>query len=64
MYDRITGGHCQYGPRNGFDGGELASPAAVDALRKLQESKTKIVRDAASIALKKAEGKELSRRLH
>jgi len=44
--------------------GDLTVPAAVDVLRKFQNAKSKVVRDACAIALRKAEGKEVTRRMH
>ena len=43
--------------------GELGTQAAIEVLRKMQSSKHKVVRDAAAISLKKAEGQEMTRRL-
>lgn len=44
--------------------GELASTEAIDVLQKLSNSKNKVVRDACSLALKKALGREVTRRIH
>ena len=44
--------------------GELGNTEAIDVLQKLSTSKNKVLRDACSIALKKALGREVTRRMH